>query len=93
MMPVLCMSHQWYFLLFKTKKVKARLVQMEDVSTKDVILGSEGIDSIGKNKISVSIVIWHWILMKGHFQIQWNLLKIYTFEDHDWHNIFSYFIF
>ena len=56
-MPVLCMSHQWYFLLFKTKKVKARLVQMEDVSTKDVFLGSEGIDSIGKNKISVSIVI------------------------------------
>ena len=57
MMPVLCMSHQWYLLLFKIKKVKARLVQMEDVSTKDVLLGSEGIDSIGKNKISVSIVI------------------------------------
>lgn len=49
MMPVLCMSHQWYFLLFKTKRVKARLVQMEeDVSTKDALLGSEGIDSIGK---------------------------------------------
>jgi len=29
----------------------------EDVPTKDVLLGSEGIHSIGKNKISVSIVI------------------------------------